>query len=32
MENYVWYASYGSNINQDRFHAYILGKFRREER
>ena len=26
MENYVWYASYGSNINQDRFHAYIFGE------
>nr|WP_289037183.1 hypothetical protein [uncultured Allobacillus sp.] len=25
MENYVWYASYGSNINQDRFYAYIFG-------
>ncbi len=25
MENYVWYASYGSNINQDRFLAYIFG-------
>lgn len=31
MENYVWYASYGSNINQDRFHAYIFGEIRREE-
>ncbi len=24
--NYVWYASYGSNMNQDRFSCYIEGK------
>jgi hypothetical protein len=24
-ENYVWYASYGSNLNQDRFMCYIRG-------
>ena len=23
--NYVWYASYGSNINKDRFLCYIKG-------
>lgn len=23
--NYVWYASYGSNINRDRFYKYITG-------
>lgn len=25
MEQYVWYASYGSNINKDRFLCYIKG-------
>jgi hypothetical protein len=25
-KDYVWYASYGSNLNKERFLAYILGK------
>lgn len=25
MYNYVWYASYGSNINKERFYKYLIG-------